>query len=134
MRNKNKRHIPACHLPVQRPLFLDLSAEHQHLQLNGWQCCHNYHPAFWSLAQHLLHDIVCGKKWLDKTVPDKKCHIKIQERKRNFMNIIPSTCFRQIIYRCFLLMASQVETESVYPFPRNSIMPTSLQWRENNCV
>ena len=30
--------------------------------------------------------IVCGKKWLDKTVPGKKCLVKIQERKRNSIN------------------------------------------------
>ena len=35
-----------------------------------------------------------------------------------------------------LLAHSQTQTksESVYPFPRNSIVPTSQQWRENNCV
>ena len=37
--------------------------------------------------------IVCGETWHDKTVPRKKCLEEIQERKRNFMNIIPSTCF-----------------------------------------
>ena len=44
-----------------------------------------------------------GEKCLDKTVPGKKCVDEIQERKRNFMNIIPSTCFKQFFYRCFLL-------------------------------
>lgn len=29
---------------------------------------------------------------------------------------------------------AQTKSESVYPFPRNSIVPTSQQWRENNCV
>ena len=29
---------------------------------------------------------------------------------------------------------TQTKSESVYPFPRNSIVPTSQQWRENNCV
>ena len=36
-----------------------------------------------------------AKKWLDKTVPGKKCLTKIQERKKNFMNIIPATYFKQ---------------------------------------
>ena len=39
--------------------------------------------------------IICGEKWLEKTVPGKKCLDEIQERKRNFMNIIPSTCFKR---------------------------------------
>ena len=33
-----------------------------------------------------------------------------------------------------LLAYGQTQTKSVYPFPRNSIMPTFQQWRENNCV
>ena len=56
---------------------------------------------------------------------------EIQERKRNFMNIIPSTCFKQFFYCYFLLT---VKPKVVYPFPRNSIVPTSQQWRENYCV
>ena len=46
--------------------------------------------------------IVCGEKWLDETVPGKK-FLEIHERKRNFMNIIPSTCFKQFFCRCCLL-------------------------------
>ena len=68
--------------------------------------------------------IVCGKKCLDE----------IQERKRNFVNVIPSTCFKQFFYRCFVLTVKPKQSQSVYPFPRNSIVPTSQQWRENNCV
>ena len=78
--------------------------------------------------------IVCGEEWLDKTVPGKKCLDEIQEKKRNLMNIIPSTCFKQFFYRCFLLTVKPKQSQSVYPFPRNSIVPTSQQWKENNCV
>ena len=35
---------------------------------------------------------VCGK-----TVPGKKCLVEIQKRKRDFMNIIPSTCFKLLL-------------------------------------
>ena len=79
--------------------------------------------------------IVCGEKWLDKTVPGKKCLDKIQVRKRNFMNIIPSMCFYPVLL-LLLLAHGQAETksESVYQFPSNSIVPTSQQWRENSCV
>ena len=56
--------------------------------------------------------IVCGEKWPDKTVPGKKCLIEIQERKRHFMNIIPSTCFKQFFYRCFLLTVKPKQSQS----------------------
>ena len=45
-----------------------------------------------------------------------------------------STCFKQFFYCCFLLMVKPKQSQSVYPFPRNSIVPISLQERENNCV
>ena len=56
--------------------------------------------------------IVCGEKWLDKTVPGKKCLDEIQERKRNFMNIIPSTCFKYFFYCCFLLTVKPKQSQS----------------------
>ena len=74
--------------------------------------------------------IVCGEKWHEKTVPGKKCLDEIQKRKRNFMNIIPSTCFKYFFYCCFLLTVKPKQSQSVYPFPRNSIVPSSKQWRE----
>ena len=46
--------------------------------------------------------IICGKKCLDE----------IQERKRNFMNTIPSTCFKQFFYRCFLLTVKPKQSQS----------------------
>ena len=46
--------------------------------------------------------IVCGKKCLNE----------IQERKRNFMNIIASTCFKQFFYRCFLLTVKPKQSQS----------------------
>ena len=56
--------------------------------------------------------IVCGEIWLDKTVPGKKCLDEIQERKRNVMNIIPSTCFKQLFYCCFLLTVKPIQSQS----------------------
>ena len=56
--------------------------------------------------------IVCGEKWHDKTVPGKKCLDEIQERKRNFMNIIPSTCFKYFFYCCFLLTVKPKQSQS----------------------
>ena len=93
-----------------------------HLRRWHW---HNYHHAFRSLAQH-SRGIVCGEKWLDKTVPGKQCLVGIEERNRNFINIIPSTCFFSS-YRCFLLTQSQ--SQSIHFGP--GIVPTSQQWREN---
>ena len=58
--------------------------------------------------------IVCGKKWLDRTVPGKKCLDKIQERKKNFINIILSTCFRQFFYLCFLLTVKPKQSQSQF--------------------
>ena len=57
--------------------------------------------------------LVCGETWLDKTVPGKKCLVEIQERKRHFMNIIPSTCFKQFFYLCFLLTVKPNQSQSV---------------------
>ena len=56
--------------------------------------------------------LVCGETWLDKTVPGKKCLVEIQKRKRNFMNIITSTCFKQFFYRCFLLTVKPKQSHS----------------------
>ena len=46
--------------------------------------------------------IVCGKKCLDE----------IHERKRNFMDIIPSTCFKQFFYYYFLLTVKPKQSQS----------------------
>ena len=40
----------------------------------------------------------------------------------------------QTVLLSLLLAHGQAKTKSVYPFPRNSIVPTSQQWRENNFV
>ena len=55
--------------------------------------------------------VVCGKKWLDKTVPGKQCLVEIQKRKR--MNIILPTCFKQFFYCCFLLTDKHKQSRSV---------------------
>ena len=110
-RNKNKRRIPVCHHPVQRPHFLDLNGSHQHLQLHWWHW-QNYHPSFQSLAQPSLQWYRMWRKWHEKSVPGKKCLDEIQERKRNFMNIIPSTCFKQFFYYYFLLTVKPKQSQS----------------------
>ena len=59
---------------------------------------------------------------------------KVSSKFRKGKDIIPSTCSKQFVYRCFLLTVKPKQSQSFYPFPRNSIVPTSQQWRENNCV
>ena len=80
--------------------------------------------------------IVCGEKWLDKTVPGKKCLDEMEERNRNVMNWHNPSHVLQTVPLSLLLAHGQAQTksESVYPFPRNSIVPTSQRWRENNCL
>ena len=77
--------------------------------------------------------IVCGEKWLDKTVPGKKCLDEMEERNRNVMNWHNPSHVLQTVPLSLLLAHGQAQTksESVYPFPRNNIVPTSQQ-RENN--
>ena len=53
-----------------------------------------------------------AKKGLDKTVRGKKYLVEIQERKRNFMNIISSMYFKQFIYHCFLLTVKPKQSQS----------------------
>ena len=131
-RNKNKRRIPVCHHPVQRPHFLDLNGSHQHQQLHWWYRCHNYHPAFQSLAQHLLQ---CYHLWWKMAGQNCSWQEMSHRNSGNFMNIIPSTCFKTVLLSLLLAHSqAQTKSEAVYPFPRNSIMPTYQQWRENNCV
>ena len=57
---------------------------------------------FLSISGLTLMTVVSSvaKKWLDRTVPGKKCLDEIQERKKSFMKVILSTCFRQFFYLC----------------------------------
>ena len=85
------------------------------------------HPFSLWLNTH-YNGIVCGEKWLDQTVPGKKCFDEIQGRKRNFMNIIPSICFKQFFCHCFLLTVKpkQSRSQSVH-FP-GIVSCLSQQW------
>ena len=130
MGNKNKRRIPVCHHPVQRPRFLDLNGPHQHLQLHWWHW-HNYHPSFQSLAQHPIQWYRLWRKMAGQNCSWQEMSRLNSGKEKKFHEHNPIHVLLSL-----LLAHGQAQTkwESVYPFPRNSIVPTSLQWRENNCV
>ena len=76
--------------------------------------------------------IICGEKWHDKTVPGKKCLRKKNSGKEEKFHENNPVHVLQTVLLSLLLAHGQAQTksESVYPFPRNSIVPTSQQWRE----
>ena len=109
--NKNKRHIPVCHHPVQRPRFLDLKGTHQHLQLHWWHCHHNYHPAFWSLTQHSLHCFCLRWKMAGQNCSWQEMSHQNSGREDKFHEHNPIHVL-QFFYRCFLLTVKPKQSQS----------------------
>ena len=113
--NKNKKCIPLCHHPVQRPVSLSWMAHINTCSYSDGTGTTVTLPFSLWLNTHYSGNTSVAKKWLDKTVPGKKYHHKFQERKRNFMTIIPPTCFKQFFYRCFLLSQAQMNPSIHFP-------------------
>ena len=74
--------------------------------------------------------IVCGEKWHEKNCSCQEMSRRNSGKEEKFHEHNPIHML-QIFLLLLLLAHSQAQTksESVYLFPRNSIMPTS-QWRE----
>ena len=105
---QNKRRVPVCHHPVQRPPFLDLNGPHQHLHLPWWHW-HNYHSAFQSLAQHSLQ---CYHMWPHKAfmkLHEMSCRNSQKEEKCLEYNLIHTL---QTVLSSLLLVHGQAQTKS----------------------
>ena len=79
--------------------------------------------------------IVCGEKWHEKNCSCQEMSRQNSGKKEKFHKHNPIHVLQTVLLSLLLAHSqAQTKSESIYPFPRNGIMPTSLQWRENNCV